>query len=220
MMLINKKSLAEEVASKLQEQISLGHYKVNEKLPIEPELMKSFGVGRSTIREAIKLLATSGLLRVQQGLGTFVERSTSRGEPIDQRLQRANVADLDEIRQLLEMKIAEKAALNRTDRNIAEIKAYLTDRKTAAEQGLLGQCVEADIQFHIAIAEASGNQILADLYRSAAEHLKKWFLQVHTNTQPYIDTYHLHEKLLHFIIAGDAKNAWKTASKIIDNSYQ
>jgi len=44
--LINKKSLAQEVAAKLQEQISLGQYKINEKLPTEPELMKNFGVGR------------------------------------------------------------------------------------------------------------------------------------------------------------------------------
>ena len=67
--IIQKKSLADEVAAKLQEQISLGHYKANDKLPIEPELMKNFGVGRSTIREAIKILANSGLLRVQQGVG-------------------------------------------------------------------------------------------------------------------------------------------------------
>src|ERR1700761_8723653 len=109
---INRKTLAEEVAAKLQEQILLGYYKANEKLPIEPELMKSFGVGRSSIREAIKLLANSGLLRVQQGVGTFVEPITSNREPMDLRLKRANVKDLDEVRQLLEMKIAEKAAIN------------------------------------------------------------------------------------------------------------
>ena len=215
-MLINKRSLAEEVAARLQEQLSLGHYKVNEKLPIEPELMKAFGVGRSTIREAIKLLANSGLLRVQQVVGTFVERTTSGAEPMDQRLKRANVADLDEIRQLLEMKIAEKAAANRTERNIEEISTHLAERKTAADAGLVEASVEADIQFHIAIAEASGNQILADLYKSAAIHLKQWFLQTHTNTHPYTETHHLHEQLLNYIVARDAANAWSTAEKIIN----
>jgi len=215
-MLIQKRSLAEEVAARLQEQISLGHYKVNEKLPIEPELMKAFGVGRSTIREAIKLLANSGLLRVQQGLGTFVERTTSGTEPMDQRLKRANVTDLDEIRQLLEMKIAEKAAANRTDRNIAEIRSHLAERKIAADANMVEAAVEADIQFHIAIAEASGNQILADLYKSAAIHLKQYFLQIHINTQPYIETHHLHEQLLNCIIEQDAAHAWSTAEKIIN----
>lgn len=219
-MLIKRKSLTEEVAAKLQEQILLGHYKVNDKLPIEPELMKSFGVGRSTIREAIKLLTNSGLLRVQQGLGTFVDNQTASREPMDQRMKRANIEDLNEVRQLLEMKIAEKAALNRTEKQIEEIKLHLAARKAAANNGLLNACVEADINFHVAIAEASGNQILADLYKTASVHLKNWFLQIHTNTEAFKETYHWHEQLLQQIVAGNAKQAWDMASKIISYSHQ
>ncbi len=217
---INKKSLAEEVASKLQEQISLGHYKVNEKLPIEPELMKSFGVGRSSIREGIKLLSNSGLLRVQQGVGTFVEQVTGSREPMDQRLKRANMQDLDEVRRLLEMKIAEKAAVNRTQKDIDTIKIHLENRRVTANNGLLEACIEADIQFHVAIAEAAKNEILADLYRTASVHLKNWFLEIHADTKVFVDTYHLHEQLLKSIIAGDAKKAWATAAKIIGHILQ
>ncbi|RYD94235.1 MAG: FadR family transcriptional regulator [Sphingobacteriales bacterium] len=215
--LIVKRSLADEVAAKLQEQISLGHYKVNEKLPIEPELMKNFGVGRSTIREAIKLLTNSGLLRVQQGIGTFVEQVTGNREPLHQRLKRAKMQDLDEVRQLLEIKIAEKAAINRSDKDIAEIKTHLAARKAAAEQNLLEECIEADIRFHNAIAAASKNEILADIYKSSSVHLKKWFLDIYTDTQPFIETYHLHDQLLKSIIAGDPKKAWNTAAKIISH---
>ena len=103
---INRKSLAEEVASKLQEQILKGAYKVNQKLPIEAELMKSFNVGRSTIREAVKILVNSGFLRVQQGLGTFVDDVTGINEPFFQKLKRSGSNNIDEVRQLLEMKIA------------------------------------------------------------------------------------------------------------------
>lgn len=218
--MIKRKSLADEVASKIQEQISFGKYKVNEKLPIEPELMKSFGVGRSTIREAIKILANSGLLRVQQGIGTFVEQSTSNREPMEQRLKRANVQDLDEVRQLLEMKIAEKAAINRTDSDIIAIKAHLENRKKSAAAGLIEDCIEADVQFHIAIAEASKNEILADLYRSTSIHLKNWFLQIYPDTAVFEETYSLHEQLLKSIIAGDAKKAWSIAAKIIGHVSQ
>ncbi|WEK20806.1 MAG: FadR/GntR family transcriptional regulator [Candidatus Pedobacter colombiensis] len=218
--MIKRKSLADEVASKIQEQISFGKYRVNEKLPIEPELMKSFGVGRSTIREAIKILANSGLLRVQQGIGTFVEQSTGSREPMEQRLKRANVQDLDEVRQLLEMKIAEKAAINRTDSDIIAIKTHLEARKRAAIAGLLEDCIEADVQFHIAIAEASKNEILADLYRSASIHLKNWFLQIYPDTRVFEETYIIHEQLLKSIIAGDAKKAWSIAAKIIGHVSQ
>ncbi|WP_374173037.1 FadR/GntR family transcriptional regulator [Flavobacterium tructae] len=213
--LIQKKSLAEEVASKIQEQITLGHYKINEKLPIEAELMKSFGVGRSSIREAMKLLANSGFLRIQQGVGTFVERLTSTREPMDQRIMRANVQDLDEVRQILEMKIAEKAAINRTDDDIAAMKGHLLNRMIAAKEGNLEECVEADIQFHIAIAKASKNEILADLYKSASVHLKKGFLHLYGDTKIFQETSAVHQQLLENIIAQDPKKAWNTVAKII-----
>ena len=215
MALINKKSLAEEVASKLQEQISLGQYKINEKLPIEAELMKSFGVGRSSIREAMKLLANSGLLRIQQGVGTFVQEVSGTQEPMDQRLKRASLKDLDEVRQLLELKIAEKAAINRTDDDIVAMKQHLANRMKTANEGLLEECVEADIQFHIAIAEASKNEILADLYKSASVHLKKGFLHLYPDTKIFLETSAIHEQLLKSIIAKDPKKAWNTVAKII-----
>ncbi len=87
---IIKKSLAEEIADKLREQITGGQYKVNDKLPTEPELMAEFGVGRSSIREATKSLVQSGILRIQQGAGTFVERSNTNPEPMDVRMKRAH----------------------------------------------------------------------------------------------------------------------------------
>jgi DNA-binding FadR family transcriptional regulator len=217
---IHKKSLADEVASRLRERISLGHYKVNEKLPIESELMKSFGVGRSTIREAIKTLANSGLLRVQQGLGTFVEQATGSREPMDQRLKRADIRDLDEVRQLLEMKIAEKAAVNRSESDIDAIAGHLADRKKAAGAGLLEECVNADIRFHVAIAEASKNEILADLYKSVSIHLKKWFMHLYPDTHIFEQTYHSHEQLLKSIVAGDPKKAWSSAARIVGHVSQ
>src|ERR1700744_4790390 len=97
--LIPRKSLADEVAAKLQEQILKGGYKVNQKLPVEAELMKSFGVGRSTIREAVKILVNSGFLRVQQGIGTFIEDSSGINEPLSQRLKRADRKDIYEVRE-------------------------------------------------------------------------------------------------------------------------
>jgi DNA-binding FadR family transcriptional regulator len=217
---IIRKNLADEVADKIIAQISSGHYKVDEKLPIEPELMKHFGVGRSTIREAVKSLANSGLVRVQQGVGTFVEPATANREPMDQRIKRANSQDLDEIRQLLEMKIAEKAAANRTEKDIAGIKTHLAARKQAALDGLLAECIDADIRFHVAIAEASKNEILADLYRSVSVHLKSWFLHVYPDTKVFVETYAIHEQLLKSIIARDPRRAWSLAARIIGHVYQ
>lgn len=212
---INKQSLADKVAAKIQEQVALGHYKVDDKLPIEPELMKNFGVGRSTIREAIKTLANTGLLRVQQGAGTFVANATNSSEPFEQRLKRTDLVQLNEIRELFEMKIAEKAALNRTLADISIIKKHLADRKRAAEAGELEACIDADIKFHVAIAEASKNEILADLFKSVSLHLKKEFRHVHSDTENFRQTQPLHQQLLDNIVAGDAKKAWQSVAAII-----
>ena len=84
---IQKKSLAEEVSSLIREQINDGKLTKGEKLPTEPELMKLFGVGRSTVREAIKMLVNMGYLSVQQGRGTFVESVTETNEPFQQHHQ-------------------------------------------------------------------------------------------------------------------------------------
>src|SRR5688572_28550338 len=116
--LIPRRSLADEVAAQLQQQITLGKYKTGEQLPIEPELMRTFGVGRSTIREAIRVLVNTGLLRVQQGMGTFVDGTEGIKESLPQRLKRADFNDLEEVRQFIEIKIAEKAAANRTEKDL------------------------------------------------------------------------------------------------------
>ena len=215
--MIVKRSLADEVAAVIKERIVSGHYEVGTQLPIEPELMKSFGVGRSTIREAIKLLSNSGLLTVKQGVGTFIEEPNGIKEPMDQKLRRAKIQDLDEVRQLLEMKIAEKAALNRTVNDISQITKHLQDRKNAFQKGSLEECVEADIKFHIAIAVASKNEILIDLYKSVSVHLKERFLNIHPDLQSFDDTSEIHEQILKSIIAGDPKKAWQNAAKLLDH---
>lgn len=211
---IKRNSLADEVAKRLQEQISLGTYKPGEKLPTEPALMQVFGVGRSSIREAVRILANSGVLRVQQGLGTFVETSTGIEEPFPQRIKRAAMTEIDEVRLVLEMKIAQKAALNRTAEDIEKMEGHLKKRKEAALANDMVGAIAADINFHIAIAEASGNSILTDLYRTVAHHLKDHFIAQHENTEPFKESQQLHKNLLNSIIAQDDQKAWQWSQRI------
>jgi DNA-binding FadR family transcriptional regulator len=213
--LLQRHSLADAVVSKLQQQISLGEYQPGQKLPSEPELMEKFGVGRSTIREAIRILANTGMLSVRQGSGTFVQAHSGIGEPLSQRLKRADAHDLDEVRQLLEMKIAQKAALHRTKKDMEKMSSLLKQRDAASKAGDTEEAIRADIQFHIAIAAASNNDILADLYRTFAEHLTRHFHQKHDNTESFIRTQQWHESLLKSIVDQDPEKAWEWSSKIV-----
>ena len=205
--LIKRNGVCDEVVTKLQNQISTGQLKEGDKLPSEPALMQQFGVGRSSIREAIRILASTGLVRVKQGLGTFVEIQNGTPTPWYQRLQNSNATDLNEVRQLLEYKIVEKAALNRTQTDILILTQCLKKRLDTAEKNLVDDCIEADIQFHLAIADACKNEILADLYKNIAAQIKKSFKQAYISTEIFILKHSLHEDLLQAIIDKDPKKA-------------
>lgn len=212
--LIKRESLADAVVNKLQHQVVSGHYPIGEKLPSEPELMQHFGVGRSTIREAIRILANKGLIRVQQGLGTFVQSQQNGVEPFHQSLQRAEGDDVNEVRQLLELKIAEKAALNRTQEDIEVMTVFLNKRHDAALKNQPEACIEADIQFHIRLAMASKNEVLVDLYKIIADKMKKSFMEVYITTETLLSKQSLHTSLLQSVADRDPKKAWYWAAKI------
>jgi len=213
---INRLSLADEVANQLRQQIAAGKYKVGEQLPTEPDLMKAFSVGRSSIREAIRILANSGLLRVQQGVGTFVQDHAGITEPLQQRLKRAESCDLDEVRKLLEMKIVKKAAQNYTEKDIKHIKLMLDKRNAAALNGAaIEECIQSDIDFHMSIAQAAGNPILADLYQSFAIQLKSWNLKTHADSKVYQDSIASHNELYECIKNRDGEAAWNCIERII-----
>ena len=131
---LQKKSLAEEVSSLIREQINDGKLTKGEKLPTEPELMKLFGVGRSTVREAIKMLVNMGYLSVQQGRGTFVESVTETNEPFHQRLKRADIQELREVRDIIEAPIA------RTKENKDRSGKYETTYPRKRRSRKIGRC--------------------------------------------------------------------------------
>lgn len=214
-MIIQKKSLADMIAETLKQQITEGTYRAGDKLPTEPELMKTFGVGRSSVREAVKLLVNMGVVRVQQGSGTFVA-VPSNNDDVNIKMSTADRTELDEVRKILDIAIVEKAVARRTEKDIERMRASLEKRKVNAENGLLEECIEADLNFHIAIADAAHNRILADIYRSAATHLLSEFNRIYDGTDCFINSQTSHEKLLKHIIAGDLKNARKTATIIVE----
>lgn len=214
-MIIQKKSLADMVAGQLKQQIAEGVYKIGDKLPTEPELMKTFKVGRSSIREAVKLLVNMGVVQVRQGSGTFVaEASDANGSSINMNI--ADRTELDEVRKILDIAIVEKAVARRTEKDINRMQSSLEARKTNAKNGLLKECIEADLNFHIAIADATRNRILADIYRSASAHLLSGFNRIYDSTDCFVNSQTSHEKLLRYIIAGDLKNARKMATQIVE----
>ena len=191
---IQKKSLAEEVAGHLSKQINEGKLKEGEKLPTEPELMKLFGVGRSTIREATRILANMGLVSVQQGRGTFANHSGENHESFSNRLKRADIRELREVRDMLESSVAKLAALRRTAADLEAMKRHLQERRKASGSGEVEQCIMADIDFHKSMAHATHNEILTELYNAMTVHLSAGFQYIYTKTLPACPKHKLYTK--------------------------
>lgn len=211
---ILRKSLAQEVADAIKEKIQKGFFPVDAKLPTEPELMKSFSVGRSTIREATRYLAQSGFVQVKQGVGSFVI-STSGNHGLDDKIEKAGFAAIFEVRQLIEMQIIEKAVSNGTQRHLAAMRKHLKERAFFAAAGDLEACIKADIAFHTTVAESCGNSILTELYKTLSTHVSRSFSESYADTQPFAYSQNEHETLLKHIEAGNKIKALESAKKII-----
>jgi DNA-binding FadR family transcriptional regulator len=211
--------LSEKVANRIRQDIAGHKYKAGEKIPAEPELMKLYGVGRSTVREAIKSLAMTGILKVQQGSGTFVNPAT-QDKTIDQRLRHADFDEINAVRKLLEDELVRLAVKNHTEKDMKEMKRCLENRRLAILAEQRDECVDADIAFHMAIARASLNQVLADLYQSFTSVIREFFSKRETRgISHFAMSHHLHGQLLEAIKSKKEKLAQQLLNKIIENNY-
>ncbi|WP_405844310.1 FCD domain-containing protein [Streptomyces platensis] len=168
--------LVEQAAQRLRDQISGGHWPVGTKLPGETTLARTLGVGRSTVREAVRALVGAGLVRPRQGAGVFVI-ATEPTEDWPTRLRRAAVADVYEVRAMVEVQAARLAAARRTEADITAMRAALEGRRTAAGTDHAA-FVDADIALHAAVVDAAHNPVLTDLFTEFAPALRQGLIDL------------------------------------------
>lgn len=168
--------LVEQATAHLREQIASGEWPVGTRLPGETTLAKSLGVGRSTVREALRALAGAGLVQARQGSGVFVIATTPE-EDWSTQLRQAAIADVYEVRALVEVEAAHLAARRRTEEDVAALRERLEARRTA---GTLGDAafVKADIALHEAVVAAAHNPVLTSLFRNFVPVLEERLLDL------------------------------------------
>lgn len=162
---MENKTLGEKTADAIIHMIRERGYEQGEKLPTESELTQILGVGRNTVREALRLLVSRNIVVIRQGAGTFV--SDKRGiadDPLgfsmvedEDRL----VNDLIQMRQILEPSIAELAAQNREEQEVSELMRILEETERLIEQRADFSLL--DMQFHEQIARMSHNGVISNL---------------------------------------------------------
>lgn len=217
---IERKKLGDQVIHQLQEKISLGELKPGEKIPTETELMALFGVGRSTVREAVRVLAKAGLLEVRQGDGTYVLDRTNNLEPLEHRLRRASILEVYEVRRALELEIAKLAARRRSEEDLLAMRESLAKRREARRVNDNRSYVDADLFFHLAIAAASKNSVLTDLYFSFSNTVRDALDKLISDQELYQNQISIHEQLLVAIAQQDEQAAVYWAAQNLDRTME
>ncbi|MFJ9058634.1 FadR/GntR family transcriptional regulator [Streptomyces sp. NPDC102409] len=168
--------LVEQATAHLREQITGGAWPVGTKLPGETTLAASLGVGRSTVREALRALAGAGLVRARQGAGVFVVAAEPQ-EDWAAKLRRAAVTDVYEVRIGIEVEAARLAARRRTDDDVTALTAALAGRRDAAGAGDAA-FVDADIALHAAVVAAAHNPVLSALFTEFVPALRRGLIDM------------------------------------------
>ena len=195
---MKQKLLAEQVQEQIYRYMKEQNYQIGDKMPNEYELASLFSVGRSTIREAVKLLASKGLLEVRRGSGTYVSGTVPADiDPLG--LSRME----DKMGLILEPGIAELAAINGDERDIRNLECLCE----AVERKILDgdSYIREDIAFHAAIAECAKNKVVEQLL-PIIDTAVLMFVNV-THTQLREETIQTHRAILDAIRDHDSIGA-------------
>jgi GntR family transcriptional repressor for pyruvate dehydrogenase complex len=158
-----------------------GDLKVGDQLPTERDLGVQFGVSRTAVREAIKALTQKGLVDVQPGRGTFVTNGASLGvrHSLDLVMRlggKEGVRHLVEVREIFEPEIAALAAARARAEHIAALREAVAAMDAALAES--GTFIEADLDFHLTLAEATDNPLILTLIDPIVDMLREQRTQI------------------------------------------
>jgi DNA-binding FadR family transcriptional regulator len=221
-----EKSPLESVVDGMRKQILSGKYQPESRLPTEPQLQSEWGVSRSVVREAMKMLVSQGLIRIEQGRGMFV--SSQGNAPLKQQLEwtlmrdarfaarrgegvSKNDSTLDQwdalldIRQVLEVGAAQRAAIGITNAELLVMAESIESMRTHPTDA--SACADDDLVFHGVIAAATRNPLYPAILNSLNDLLRVYLELSHHGLDNALNTAKQHQDIYDAIRAHDAQGA-------------
>ena len=199
----------EQVAEQIRKLISSGALKPGDLLPPERELAAKLGVGRSSVRDAVRTLEVMGILEPRQGHGTVVRDLSADALVVPLSLvltrKRELVHELLDVRRMIEPALAARAAKNATPEEIAHLTAILDRHEAKLRRG--EQAIDEDSDFHYALALAARNSVVLrvlDVLMDLLRESRSRSLQVPGRPKRSFDG---HRRILRAIQRRDAKAA-------------
>jgi GntR family transcriptional repressor for pyruvate dehydrogenase complex len=212
---IRNKRIPEEIVQQLKKLIEAGHIPPGSKLPPERQLAKMLGVSRPSLREALGALDLLGIIELRHGSGTYVSLSPKNWhlEPIRHifTIKKGTLIKIFEVRKILEAGLAQLAAQRRTEDDLASMEKSLENMRLNLDDPEKYALYELD--FHLALAEAADNVVMADLIeklyamlKGTRQELSTWL----TRSKSFRRRDRLnHKKILDAVRARDEKAAVK-----------
>jgi len=208
--LVRTSRLYEQIVQQIEDSILKGTLKAGDQLPAERELALQFGVSRTAVREAVKALREKGLVEAYSGRGTFVTDGTSQAirQSLDLMMkigQPEGSTQLAEVRAILEPEIAALAATRAEEQHIATMREAVAvmDRSLSDPDAF----IEADLDFHLSLAEAAANPLILSLIDSIVGLLREQRMRVFkVNGGPERGQFH-HKHILEAVERRDSEKA-------------
>ena len=208
------RKLPEQIADRLREMIIQESMKTGAKLPAEAELMERFGVSRSTVREAVKILQTEHIVDIRQGQGTFLCAMPGLArDPLGLRFtdQEELIAKLLETRLLIEPNVAALAALHRQDKHLQAMKVLLDRMDNAYLHG--EDYTPFDCEFHSLIAQCTGNDVITRLLPTIHESIQAGYHHTRRVEGSYQRASQCHLEMYRGIAERDGERARQAAQR-------
>ncbi len=212
---VERKTVYEKVVQVLKSSIMSGELKPGDRLPSERKLAEMLNVSRTSVREALKILAAEGLIQIRHGQGIFVNgmedpdnliREFVRVAAVDD----ATIRDFLEIRRILEINAAKWAAVRASDEQINQIFELLEKTKDLMKnrsKGVLLLLADHDTTFHNLLAEATGNTVLVKIMRNLLDLLSEVRLRCLQIEGRPLKSLAEHEEIAKALIARDPERA-------------
>ncbi|MBK0418093.1 FadR family transcriptional regulator [Leucobacter sp. CSA1] len=209
----DRRPLSEQVADAIMSRILDENLQPGDQLPTEPELIESFGVSRTVVREAGRTLVARGVVNIRPRRGMqvaeFDEQNFSRQVALMLRLGGGTFTQLMEMRRSLEPGMTAYAAMRRSDADVEELYRLVelvraTGDETESERALH---IESDLGFHSVIAHATGNPFFSHMTLPFNEILTATYLQSPGYAPERSKTHDEHARIADAIAAGDAELA-------------
>jgi GntR family transcriptional repressor for pyruvate dehydrogenase complex len=208
--IVQSSRLYEQIVEQIEQSVQRGDLKPGDQLPAERELAAQFGVSRTAVREAVKALREKGLVEAYPGKGTFITSGSSNPmrQSIDRMMRSAQVdatSSLVEVREILEPEIAALAAVRATEENLNSLRKSVAVMDAAKRDP--DAYIEADLDFHLELAEAAANPLILSLIDSIVGVLREQRMRIfEVEGGPDRGQYH-HKRILEAMEHQDAQGA-------------